>query len=155
VSPSTRRFSSPGFALLALAFLVLGCTQKTEIPAPVTQTETPAAVAPRPAQTPGEIELSDPKVTLLEPKLVQFEVAYRFTKGQPDKYYSCDISFPDTPNYGVKRMQNWELKPEGVIRDKIVLTQPGVKSFKIHMSESLSPRETYKKNSNEVGGPVQ
>jgi hypothetical protein len=113
-------------------------------------------VVPHVSPTPGEIELLDPKVTVLdEPTLVQFEVKYRFTKGKPDKYYSCDISFPGTPNHGVKMMDSWELKPEGVIRDKLMLKKPGAKSFEMYMSETPSPQEGYKKISNVVSGPVQ
>jgi hypothetical protein len=108
------------------------------------------------SQTPCEVELSDPKVTLLEPNLVQVEVRYRFTKGQPDKYYSCEVSFPDTPNHGVKMMESWELKPEGVIRDKFQLRQPGAKSFEIYLSETPSPQQApYKKISNVVGGAIE
>jgi hypothetical protein len=107
------------------------------------------------SRAPGEVELSGPRVTLLEPNIVQFEVKYRFTKGQPDKYYSCDVSFPGTPNRGVKTMMSWELKPEGVIRDKIELKKPGAKSFEIYLSETPSPQEGYKKISNVVSGPVR
>jgi hypothetical protein len=99
--------------------------------------------------------LSDPEVTLLEPTLVQFEVKYRFTQGRPDKYYSCEVSFPGTPNHGVKMMEGWELKAEGVIRDKVMLSRPGAKSFEIYLSESPSPRESYKKISNVVSGRVR
>jgi hypothetical protein len=126
--------------------VALGCGQQNAPPSP----HAPVS------QEPGEIELSDPQVTLLEPTIIQFEVKYRFTKGRPDKYYSCEISFPDTPeNHRVKFMENWELKDEGTIRDRLQLSKPGVKSFEIHMSESLSPRTTYKKISNTVSGPVQ
>jgi hypothetical protein len=131
--------------------LASGCGQKTAAPAPAVQ-QTP----PQPAsQTPGEIELSDPKVSLLEPALIQFEVKYRFTQGKPDKYYSCDVLFPGTPNHGVKMIESWELKPEGVIQDKIMLSQPGAKSFEIHMSEAPTPRDRYQKISNVVSGPIQ
>jgi hypothetical protein len=99
--------------------------------------------------------LSDAKVTLLEPTLVQFEVKYRFTEGRPDQYYACDLFFPDTPNHAVKRMDSWELKTEGVIRDKIVLSKPPVKSFEMSLSEGPSPRERYVKISNVLSGPVR
>jgi hypothetical protein len=128
--------------------LALACGQKADAPAPV-----PAARRAPPV--PGEIQLSDPKVTLLEPTLVQFEVKYRFTKGQPDKYYLCDISFPGTPNHGVKPMDSWELKAEGVIRDKVALAKPPVTSFEIQMSEAWSPQDGFKKISNVVSGPVE
>jgi hypothetical protein len=130
-----------------LVGLAPGCDHKADSPAP-------AVVAKQAPSTPGQIELSDAKVTLVEPMLAQFEVKYRFTRGQPDRYYACDISFPGTANHGVRQMEAWELKPEGVIRDAVVLSQPGVKSFAIHMSESVSPRERYKKISNVVSGPI-
>ena len=102
------------------------------------------------------MELSDPTVTLLEPTLVQVEVRYRFTKGQPDKYYACEVSFPGTPNHGVKMMESWELKPEGVIRDKFQLRQPGAKSFEIYLAETPSPQQSpYKKISNVVSGTIE
>jgi hypothetical protein len=125
--------------------LAPGCGRKADAPAP-------APAARHASATPSEVRLSDPEVTLLEPTLVQFEVKYRFTRGRPDKYYSCDISFPGTPNHGVRMMEGWELKAEGVIRDKIMLSRPGAKVFEIYMSESPSPRESYKKISNVVSG---
>jgi hypothetical protein len=134
--------------LFPLVVLAPGCGRKADAPAP-------APVARHASGTPSEVQLSDPDVTLLEPTLVQFEVKYRFTQGRPDKYYSCEVSFPGTPNHGVRMMEGWELKTEGVIRDKIMLSQPGAKSFAIHLSESPSPRERYKKISNVVSGQVR
>src|SRR5262249_188829 len=104
---------------------------------------------------PGEIALSDPKVTLAEPNRVRFEVRYRFTKGKPDKYYLCEISFPGTPNHGAKPMESWELKSEGVIRDGIVLHKPPVQTFEIRVSEADSPQKGYKKISNVGRGGVE
>jgi hypothetical protein len=104
---------------------------------------------------PGEIELFEPKVTLTAPNLIQFEVGYRFTKGKPDKYYLCEIAFPGTTNHGAKPMERWELKPQGVIKDGIILSKPPVQTFEIRMSEAVSPQNGYKKNSNVVMGPVE
>jgi hypothetical protein len=128
--------------------LASGCSQKTVAPAP-------APVVQEASDTPNAIELSDPKVSLVEPTLVQFEVKYRFTQGKPNKYYSCDVSFPETSNHGVKMMDSWELKGEGVIKDRIELKEPPVKSFEIHVSEAPTPRDRYQKISNVVSGPVQ
>ncbi|OWK45150.1 hypothetical protein [Fimbriiglobus ruber] len=140
------RFGCAG--IICLAALAAGCQPKGgDVPVPT-------VVAPV-SSDPGEIELSEPKVTLVEPKLVQFEIHYKFTKGQPDKFYSCDLSFPGTSNVGVRRMESWELKPEGVIRDRIVLSKEGAKMFEIVVSESPSPREHYKKISNVAKGSVQ
>jgi hypothetical protein len=101
------------------------------------------------------IELSDPKVTLLEPTRVQFEVNYRFTQGQPDQWYMCDILFPGTPNHGVRMMQGWELKTAGVIQDQIMLSQPGATSFEISISESPSKQGPFRKVSNVASGSIK
>jgi hypothetical protein len=105
--------------------------------------------------TPSAVQLTDAKVVLLEPTVVHFEVRYRFTQGQPDKYYACDIAFPGTANHGVRLLEGWELKAEGLIQDNVQLSQPDVKTFEISMSESSSPRETYRKISNVVRGSIQ
>jgi hypothetical protein len=47
------------------------------------------------------------------------------------------------------------MKAEGVIRDRVQLSQPGVKSFEISLSESASPRDTYRRISNVVRGSAQ
>lgn len=149
MSPPTRRLCTPCLAFFPLVVLASGCGQRGAPSAP-------PSLARHASQTPSEVELSDPKVTLLEPKLVQVEVRYRFTKGEPDKYYSCEVSFPGTPSHGVKMMESWELKPEGVIRDKFQLQQPGAKSFEIYMSETPSPQQApYKKISNVVSGTIE
>jgi hypothetical protein len=128
--------------------LLLGCGGQPPAPAPLP--------APPPVSTePTEIELSEAKTTLVPPNVVQVEFKYRFTKGQPDKFYACDFSFPGTPNHAERRMESWELKPEGIIRDRITLTKPPVKTFEISMSESSSPMLPYHKNSNVLRGPVQ
>jgi hypothetical protein len=137
-----------GISLVVLSSLAAGCGPRGGMPTPV------IAVEHAPS-TPGEIELSDAKATLVDGKIVQFEVRYRFTKGKPDKYYSCDISFPGTPNHGVRMMSSWELKTEGVLKDGIVLSKPPVKSFEIQMSEAVSPQDGYKKISNVVSGTVE
>jgi hypothetical protein len=55
----------------------------------------------------------------------------------------------------VKSIQSWELRPEGVIRDRFQLSKPGAKTFEISMSETESPQFGYKKISNVVSGPIQ
>jgi hypothetical protein len=145
----TRR--SAGRLLLApFAVLVLGCGQPAAEPAATTV----VTAEPVPAE-PGQIELSDPKVTLTGPDMVQFEVRYRFTKGKPVKHYLCEITFPGTPNAGTKPIEGWELKPEGVIKDGIMLTKPPVTTFEIRVSEADSPDQGYKPISNVVSGPVK
>jgi hypothetical protein len=112
------------------------------------------ATAPGPAG-PAEVELSDPVVSFVEPNRVKFEVRYRFIQGRPSKYYLCEISFPGTANHGAKPMDRWEFKPEGVIRDRVALSQPPVQTFEIRLSEADSPQDGYKLISNVVRGPVQ
>jgi hypothetical protein len=136
--------------LTTAALLAASCGRRAAVPEPDAVQTT--QVVPT---EPGEIELSQPKVTLAEPNLVRFEVSYRFTKGKPDKYYLCEISFPGTPNVGAKPMESWELKAEGVIRDGIPLSKPPVKTFEIRVSEADSPHLGYRKISNVVSGPVK
>jgi hypothetical protein len=128
--------------------LTAGCGQKPAAPS------TTVVVRTMPT-TPSEIELSEAKVTLLEPTKASIEVKYRFTKGQPNQCYSLDITFPGTSNQGIRRMDGWELKKEGVIRDQVMLREPGAKSFEVTMSETPSPQLGYKKVSNVVSGQIQ
>ena len=139
----------PGAVLLVVAVLGVGCGQRAE-PLP-----TVVADAGPVSTEPGRIELYEPVVTFTEPNLVRFEVKYRFTQGRPDKYYLCEVAFPGTPNTGMKPMSSWELKPEGVIRDGIVLTKPPVTTFAIKVSETTSPQSGYTPCSNVVSGDVK
>lgn len=141
-----------GFALagLLLTSLLVGCPQSVSTPDPVVVTVTD----PVPTE-PGEMELFDAKVTLEPSSIVRFEVHYRFTKGKPDKYYLCEISFPGTSNHGAKPMERWELKPEGVIKDGIILSRLPVQKYEIRVSEAESPQNGYKKISNVLSGTVQ
>jgi hypothetical protein len=148
MSRSFRRPRAGGFVVFALLVLPWGCGPATDAPVP-------SVVARQTPPTPSAIQLTEAKVVLLEPTVVHFEVRYRFTQGQPDKYYACDITFPGTASHGVRLLEAWELKAEGVIRDKVQLSERGVKTFEISISESPSPRETYRKISNVVRGPVQ
>ena len=143
---TTKRLGA--VCLVVLSTVAPGCGPRGGMPTPV------IAVEPV-STTPGDIELSDAKATLVDGKVVQFEVRYRFSKGKPDKYYSCDVSFPGTPNHGVRMMSSWELKTEGVLKDGIVLSKPPVTSFEIHMSEAVSPQDGYNKISNVVSGKVE
>ncbi len=142
--------SAGGLLLVCLAVLFTGCGRSAVAPNPAVVPT--ASLVPT---EPGEIELSDPKVTFAESNTVRFEVRYRFTKGKPDKYYLCEVSFPGTANHGAKPMESWELKSEGVIKDGIVLSKPPVQTFEIRVSEADSPQDGYKQISNVVRGPVQ
>jgi hypothetical protein len=144
------RWSAGGLAFLALAILCMGCARQAPAPIIVSTQQTD------PVDTePGEMELSDPKVTFTEPNLVRFEVTYRFTRGKPTKYYLCEITFPGTKNHGAKPMENWELKTEGVIKDGIILSKPPVRKFEIRVSEADSPQQGYRKISNVISGEVK
>ena len=147
VFPSARGCRAGGLALFLLAALTSGCGPPAAAPVPV-------PVVEEIDEGPCEIELSEPKVTLVEPTLVRFEVKYRFTKGKPSRFYACDVSFPGTANHGVKRMQHWELKTEGVIKDGVVLSMGPVTSFTIHMSEAPTGRDAYQRISNVVSGLI-
>jgi hypothetical protein len=139
--------------LLAIAALSLGvasCERETTTPAAID-----AKVVEPLSKEPGEIELTAATVTFSEPNIARFEVHYRFTKGKPNKYYLCEVSFPGTPNHGAKPMERWELKPEGTIRDGIVLSKLPVTKFEIRISEAYSPQDGYKKISNVLAGPVK
>jgi hypothetical protein len=104
---------------------------------------------------PGEIELSEAKATLTPPNRVRVEVRYRFTKGKPDKYYLCEISFPGTTNVGARPLDSWELQPEGLFKDVVHLNKPPVEKFEIRFSEAESPQNGYKMISNVISGPVK
>jgi hypothetical protein len=138
-----------GLLCVAIALLLSSCGQSP--------TPRPIAVAPTvPVSTePGLIELSDAKATFMQPNRVRVEVRYRFTKGKPDKYYLCEISFPGTTNVGARPLDTWELKPEGVFKDVVQLTKPPVEKFEIRFSEAESPQNGYKMISNVASGPVQ
>jgi hypothetical protein len=138
-------------AALAIVLLVgSGCGKPED-----SQPAVDAKVNEPASREPGEIELTSATVTFSEPNIARFEVQYRFTKGKPDKYYLCEISFPGTPNHGAKPMEKWELKSEGTIRDGIVLSKPPVTKFEIRISEAWSPQDGYKKISNVLSGAVQ
>jgi hypothetical protein len=119
--------------LVLLTVLVLvGCGVPTPPPAP--------AIVVKPVSTePGEVELSEAVVTFLEPNQAKFEVKYRFTKGQPDKYYLLELRFPGTKNHASKTMEMWELKPNGVIRDTAFLHHGKAEKFELKLSEASSP----------------
>jgi hypothetical protein len=159
MSAFISRRSVIGQLVVLLAILFLGCGQRAAEPgtpgAPGAPGNDPTRVTAPVSTEPGEIELSEPKVTFTKPNMIQFEVRYRFTKGKPDKYYMCDVSFPGTSNHAAKPMESWELKSEGVIKDGIMLSKPPVEKFEIRISESTSPQDGYKPISNVVTGPVQ
>lgn len=150
MSDIISRRHAGGLLLVPLAILIVGCSRQAAAPDGATEVTTQVV-----STEPGEVELSDAKVTFEGPNLVRFEVRYRFTKGKPVKHYTCEITFPGTTNQGSKPMASWELKEEGVIKDGIVLSKPPVKTFEIRLMEADSPDEGYKLISNVVSGPVK
>jgi hypothetical protein len=133
-----------------LTFTSLGCGPKASPPAVV-----PAVAQEEGPRVPAKIELSDAKVTRLEPTYVQMEVKYRFTEGRPDTGFTCLLSFPDVSEQSSKLMESFELKQEGVIRDKFRLSKPVGKTFEIHMGESASSSHPYRQRSNLLSGNVE
>src|SRR5438067_386139 len=125
MSIMTAKRVAVGSLFAAAALVFSGCGQPTRAPLATVAQAAPVSTEP------GEIELSEPKVTFTPPNRVRFEVHYRFTKGKPDKYYLCEVSFPGTTNHAAKPMESWELKSEGVIRDGIILSKPPVEQFEI------------------------
>jgi hypothetical protein len=150
MSGFTSRRSAGGLLVVFLVILLSGCRQQVAVPDPA-----PAQTVRAGPTEPGEIELYDPQVTLGQDNRIRFEVHYRFTKGRPEKYYLCEISFPGTTNHGAKPMESWELKSEGIIKDGLLLHKPPVKTFEIRVSEADSPQDGYKKISNVVRGEVK
>lgn len=138
--------------LLLFAFTVpaLGCSRPAAAPEPAVE----AAGEPA-SKEPGAIELSDPKATFTPPNMVEFEVHYRFTKGKPEKHYRCDVTFPGTENIGIRELMDWEMQPEGVIRDGITVSNPPVTKFEIRLSEADSPDAGYHLISNVASGTVK
>jgi hypothetical protein len=149
--PTSIRSQALGWFAPALV-LVFGCGKSAVESSPAAN----AAPVVAPVSTePGQIELFEPRVTLKEGNRIAFEVRYRFTKGKPDKYYMCDVSFPGTTNHAAKPMESWELKAEGIIKDGITLSKPPVQTFEIRVSEANSPQDGYKVISNTVSGLVK
>ncbi|MSR33082.1 MAG: hypothetical protein EXR99_16455 [Gemmataceae bacterium] len=149
-----RRFTflfqaaNAGIVFLSLA----GCGQQ-EAPPPA-EVKKSIQVAP---SGPSEMELSQPKAYFRDAKTVMFELKYRFTKGKPDKYYLCEITFPGTPFQGAKPMESWELKGEGSIKDGLILSklEGKLQEFEIRVSEAVSPQNGYKLISNVLKGKVE
>lgn len=135
-----------GLILLPLMLILTACAQR---PAPI------VAQAKRLSTEPGEMELSEAKAKFTPPNRVRVEVRYRFTKGRPEKYYLCEISFPGTTNVGAKSMDSWELQPDGVFKDVVQLNKPPVDKFEIRFSEADSPQNGYKMISNVASGTVE
>lgn len=136
------------WAVVLAAGLGAGCTPVPPPPAP-----TPASPAPDPGPT--EIELSDFVATYEAPDRVRMEIKYRFVKGRPDRFYSLQLRFPGTKNGGVRMMDAWEMKPEGVIRDWFTMHHGRPATAEAVMAEAVSPQNGYTPASNVVTTAVK
>jgi len=154
--PGARQ-SLRAIAALVGVLLFGGCPDQPPAPARVGPgTAAENVVTTKVVSTePGQIELSQPRATFSPPNLVRFEVKYRFTQGQPSKYYLCEVTFPGTENLGARPMYSYDLKADGVIQDGIILAKPPVEKFEIRVSEADSPQDGYKLISNVVSGTVE
>jgi hypothetical protein len=105
---------------------------------------------------PTQVELGPAKAEWREPEaeIVKFEIPYRFTSGGPVMVYQCRVTFPDEGAAGMKPMEAWELKREGVIRTGIPANGKLVKGYRIQLFEAESPDKEYYLVSNTVTGEV-
>ncbi|MDZ4683546.1 MAG: hypothetical protein SH850_00560 [Planctomycetaceae bacterium] len=141
------------FLLLAGAS---GCTPSPTAPVPA-ETPAPAATTSTVIETaePGVVELTNATAKYGDDNIVRFEIAYKFTSGAPVKHYQCDILFPGTNNRGIKPMDAWEVKPEGVIKTGIEVADDTVRDFSITFAEADSPDRGYKVISNTLTGVIE
>lgn len=147
---SFLRLSRRGRALATLLmFMFPGCGeyQPAKQSKPITTADTGPYV-------PCEVELSEPSVTIPEPGIAQFKVKYRFIRGSPTRFYSCEINFPGTPVRAVKRMEAWQLKTEGTIVDRLSIPGEGVKTYQILFCEAPSGMAPYEPVSNILKGNI-
>jgi hypothetical protein len=123
--------------------------------APSTESSTPTIAATAEAAPPGVVELTSAKAKFDADMIVRFEIAYKFTSGSPVKNYLCEITFPGTDDRGIKPMDPWEVKPEGVIKTGIQVSSAAVKEFSITFAEADSPDRGYKVISNTLTGTIK
>ena len=151
VADRSRLRSGWGCLLVATAgwLAVVGCGPSDPAAVPVIRATT--AGPPEP----GAIELYEPRAHFGPDDVLQFEVKYRFTSGGPTNFYCAEVQFPGSESFGVKYMEGWELKPEGTLRDGLILQSPDVEDFEIRVTEALLPQDGYKPISNVVRGKVE
>lgn len=139
-------------ACLAVFVVSWGCTQSSNKPPAAGAAVTRTVVEEVP---PGVVELTSATAKLGDDSVVRFEIAYRFTSGLPVKNYLCEINFPGTTNRGMKPMDAWEVKPEGVIKTGIQVADHLVNEFSITFAEADSPDRGYKVISNTLTGAIK
>jgi len=142
--------------------LLAGCDGGGGMP-PATTPASPKPSAPATTTRvenapPGVVELTSATARLdsqADTHFVRFEIAYKFTSGSPVKHYMVEIAFPGTTNHGVKPMDAWEVKPEGVIKTGIQVADDTVKEYSITFAEADSPDRGYKVISNTLTGVIE
>jgi len=132
-----------------LTIFVTGCTGGK----PDLQNAEPAEAVVRPYE-PAEVELGEPTASFQAPGIVRVEIPYKFVAGSPVAHYGCEVKFLDTDFTGLKFMQAWELKKEGVIRDGFEVGKEPKGAFEVVFTEAESPDRGYHPISKVVTGQV-
>lgn len=118
-------------------------------------TEKPVITAQVVDPVPGEVELTTAKAAWQPGDIVQFDIAYKFTKGSPSKHYMVNFAFPGSEAIGQRPMEAWETKPEGMIITGLPMSDHGVEKFAITFSEADSPDRGYTVISNTLTGTIE
>ncbi len=126
---------------------LFGCGVSTTPSTPVMSTITDSE--------PGIIEIGKVDVKVNDENLAEFKIHYKFTSGRPAKYYMCNILFPGSERRGLKPIEKWEMKPEGIIIAKIDLGADNLDAFTIQLEEADSPDKGYTANSNLYEGKLK
>jgi hypothetical protein len=133
---------------LACLALCLGCSAQPAATAPIVED----AGSDEPFEY-AQVELSDPKFTVTEDGICNFEVRYKFVKGKIGENYMLTLKFPGTQNSCIKQMNSWHFTgPEGVIKDGIPLQEPNFSEYEFTFSEAEVPMDGYTLISNVLTG---
>lgn len=136
-------------AMAGLTVFIAGCTGgKSDIE---NAKSSEAVVLP---YAPAEVELGLPTASFEAPDIVRVEIPYKFVVGTPVANYGCEVRFLDPEFKGLKYMQAWELKSEGVIRDGFVIGTEPKGAFEVVFTEAESPDRGYHPISKVVTGQV-
>lgn len=130
-----------------------GCS--TELAKPAPPVSPPSITATVADMTPGVVEITGVKAERRADDIVSFEVTYKFTSGAPVKNYMLNLTFPDTAIAGQKPMDAWEVKPEGIIKTGLPVSDPAAKSYEITFAEADSPDRGYTVISNTYKGDLE
>lgn len=102
----------------------------------------------------AEVELGEPTATFQAPDIIRVEIPYKFVVGAPVAHYGCEVKFLDPDFTGLKYLQAWELKNEGVIRDGFVIGAEPKGAFEVVFTEAESPDQGYHPISKVVTGQL-